>query len=209
MVLLYEKTELKLIQLRDEDTGAYFNLDNHPLVKKYNVNRVKEETKPLKEILKDAETATEKEGWIVRLENGQFLKVKARWYLDRHGLLTQGLTRENLIASLILDEKLDDVLLMVGDKDSRRKYSLKIQKGLSEYLKNVIDSILEMLKDYNRDRKAFALKYKNEEYFPIAVLHLNDHEPVNIYKNLKGLIQKRTSSLSQARNFIEEKRRNY
>ena len=54
------------------------------------------------------------EGWIVQFESGEMVKVKTKWYMDRHRVMT--FIRERDIARLAVDEGLDDVKAMLVDE---------------------------------------------------------------------------------------------
>lgn len=206
IVVRYDKTELKLLQLRDENTGEYLDIYSHPLVQEFNVpctNR--EEVKSLHTYMELAKTLEGVEGWVVTLENGQMLKIKTDWYFRLHGLLSENLVRENKILEMVLNETIDDALAQITEADPRRKYSEDIQKAVSTYLEKQVKEVIDLKNKYAGNRKDFALAYKNNSLFSIAVklLDLSSGVEEKAYDLLQNMMSRKYSGLMEAKEFVK------
>jgi T4 RnlA family RNA ligase len=206
IVLNYGQPELRLLQLRDEKTGEYFDIYNHPLVKKHNTPCTDQvEVLALHEYMEKAKTLEGIEGWIITLNNGQMLKIKTDWYFRLHGLLSENLVRENKILEMILTETLDDALAQIGENDPRRKYSEDIQKSLSHYLDSKVKETIELSKKYTGNRKDYALAYKDQPLFSLAVklLDLSEGVEEKAYSLVQGMLTRKYSGLMDAKEFVK------
>ena len=216
IVLMYSETKLTLLQLRDESTGEYLDIRNHDLVNKYNIALVDNCPKQadLDYYLKEREIILGIEGWIftIKDKNGytKLFKVKTTEYVRKHGLLTDTFSRENKLIQIILDEKVDDVLGELDKEDPRREVLVSLSDSLSKYINHEVHNIYDFFKrEYEGDRKEFALKNNKHEYFPLAVkaVGLNDEGEIQkvIYDNYRLFISRNTNKLERARVFLEEK----
>lgn len=207
IVLVYGETKLVLLQLRDETSGEYLDIYSNEIVKKHGVELVKsEEIQSFDFYMEGQKTVTDREGWVLTLqdENGllQLAKRKTQWYMDRHGLLTEGLARENHILAMILNETIDDAMALVVAADPRRKYAEEIQKRVAVYLEKSLKEVKEIMAQYNGVRKDFALKFKDTEWFSVAVKHLDVKDEEKIYSAVKDRVLYQTKNLMEAKDFV-------
>lgn len=206
IVLVYERPEIRLLQLRDETTGEYLDIYNNDLVKEYKVPCAdREEVKELQSYIDRAKELEGVEGWVLTLENGQMLKIKTDWYFRLHGLLSENLVRENKILEMVLTETLDDALAQITETDPRRKYSENIQKAVGHFLDLKLKETIELKGLYNGVRKDYALAHKGKPLFPIAVKLIDMTEGVEekAYSMLKDLLIRKYSGLMDAKAFIK------
>lgn len=116
IVLLYEKDELTLLQVRDNITGRYLTeaeIDTldcpFPIVP----NLLYDEKSPAilqtdpKYLLEMAKVAEGIEGWIIQTNDGRMWKIKTKWYCDLHHAVT--FTRWRDVARTVLDDGSDDL----------------------------------------------------------------------------------------------------
>lgn len=213
IVLLYEKAELRLLQVRDMQTGRYFDISQlpDPGVK------IREERYEggnyIEGWLQKAETVTEMEGWVIEFENGHMVKIKTQWYVALHHLLTENLTRENEIISWVLNETLDDVLGQVPDTDLRKDYALDIAKLLRYIVSRWVDEIegimITLHPNKKNSRKDFAIKWKEHRWFGVLMKLFTEHESDNIkddsiFNYLKDAILKQTNKWGEAQAFLRK-----
>lgn len=222
IVLQYGDTKLVLLQLRVEETGEYLDIYSHPLVSKYGIElATQEEILTFESFMEKKKTDEGREGWILTLEDGQMAKVKTQWYMDRHGILTEGLIRENSIIAMIINETLDDAMAMVGEKDPRRGYSNQIQKALSVYLEQSLKETKTLLSSYSKiesslvdsiedkdarlkeARKQFALQNKDKVWFGVAIRNLFETDEDVLYKAVKNVVLDKNKNLMEAKSFVE------
>lgn len=205
IVLEYKATELLLLQLRDQNTGEYLDVHDHELVKHYGIKTVsKDPLESLESLMEKKKTVEGREGWIVHLDDGQMLKIKTQWYLDRHGLLMEGLVRENSIVQMVLNETLDDAMSLVGEKDVRRTYSMDIQKAMAVYLERSLKEVKDMMATYNGNRKDFALANKDKAWFGVAVKNLEVKDDDKLYEAVKAVVSRKTQHLMEAKAFVKD-----
>lgn len=209
IVLYYPETNLTLLQLRDEQTGEYLDIYNHPLVKKHGIKIVeKENYDSIDTLIELKSTIVKKEGWIVRLEDNQFLKIKGDEYCRIHGIVTDALTKEDIILEMILNETIDDALAELPENDNRKPMIEDLTSKINHYIIHNVNEIIALANTYDGDRKAFALKNFNNKLFPYASGLLNKIKEENIQeealKRFKTELRKRVYRLEQARTFLKE-----
>lgn len=208
IVLKYKTNELTLLQLRDESTGKYLNIYNHPLVKKYNIKTVDSEELTLDQMIALKETLTDKEGWVFQFGENDFGKLKTNWYCERHGLLTETLNRENLVMDLIIKDKIDDALAELEVNDPRRIVIEEICQKYNHYVIETLNQAKNMVLNHNSDQKDFAIKYKKNPLFHFAVYLLSlpqDSWDDFLISKINKHSLKETYHLEKARSFVKEK----
>lgn len=206
IVLKYQSNNLTLLQLRDEATGEYLDLHNHPLVKKHGIDVVSQENLTLDEIISLSKTVKDKEGWVGEWADGLF-KVKTDWYCERHGLLTETLNRENLLMELIVDEKIDDAIAELDINDMRRTNIENICQAYTHYLVHKLNEVKALAKRYNGDKKTWVLTNRPNPLFSFAVYLLDlkeDDWDDYLIERLKVSIKKDTYHLERAKVFIKD-----
>ena len=142
----------------------------------------------------------DKEGDVVQFTNGKMIKIKSKWYSDLHKIYTEDLNRENCLIELILDEKIDDIIVQIEDKNKIKDIedlSLLINKVILFYSENVDD----LLSKYKDDRKVFVFNYRKSEFFHLAMKVIDGNDKIDI---IKSFIKKSTSHLKQAQAWIKK-----
>lgn len=122
IVLLYEKDELTLLQIRENVTGEYMDLTKGPHFGVHDhelmpfpivANLMDDENSPAvlktdpKHLLEMAKVAEGIEGWIIQTNDGRMWKIKTKWYCDLHHAVT--FTRWRDVARTVLDDGSDDL----------------------------------------------------------------------------------------------------
>lgn len=208
VVLRYQQTKLLLLQMREEETGKYLDIYQNEIVKKYNIDLVKIEEAPLtlQGYLDLAKTKEGIEGWVITFSNGQMAKVKTEHYCRIHGLVTDSLTRENLLMQIILGDQIDDALALVAKDDVRRLYASGVQDVISKYIAETEELCLKMAADFNGNKRDWAVKHKGQKGFNI-VASLVDKPDLkeNLFKAIKEQLGKSTNRLMEAKNWLSER----
>ena len=209
IVLEYNKTELILLQVRDNESGEYLSeMELFSLSRRYNIVKSTSYDFDLNELLKDKETQENIEGWVVTFEDGQMAKIKTDWYNRRHGVISE--LRENQLIELILNEEIDDVLSMLSEESEKRRQVLEIQEIVDSIFNNLVVEFKELRRkyfnDYNEDRKSFAMKFKEKSLFGYVMKTLNtsfrDVEQI-AEKQVKMYILNNTNTLTKAKEFLK------
>ena len=218
IVLRYLDEELILLRLRDNKTGEYLDLSKFS--KEIGSLKVApSDVATLDGLVELSHTIEDKEGWIIEFTNGLFIKIKTSWYVSLHGLLTDDLYREHVLAKYVLDEKIDDVLGQVPEEEveahSRiEKIIAVVKHAVSEKVKDINESYELFIeggvgKDWTGDlrlqlmRKTFALKYRKERNFGY-VMSLSKGN-VDVYDLAKQWVSDQTKKLIIAREFLKER----
>ena len=161
IVLDYPEDQLILLAIRDNKTGYYMSYDSlcfignmHeiPVVEEYGSESIKN----IDDFVNVLRTQEGTEGVVVTFDDGHKIKIKTDWYVKIHKA-KEVVTREYVLAELILQDKIDDVkpLLLKQDLEYVEEFSAKLLKTLKKYSQQVFDFHFEK-GDY-LTRKEFAL----------------------------------------------------
>lgn len=172
-----EKPELTLLAARYNDTGKYVpwenltslaNVFDVPLIKRFDFPTTT--LSELENILKYAENI---EGFVVELENGMRVKLKAPWYLRLHHVNTD--LRERDIAELFIDEELDDIKSSISLAGKSLDKIEDIERRVSIEVEAISHGVTELagLISVEPTRKDAALKYAKLPLFGLAVKQLD------------------------------------
>ena len=199
VVVQYNKTDLSLLQIRDENL-EYKNKEVVAAFAKYaRIPYAKSFKYSMSELLEMKKTLTDDvEGWVITLNDGQMLKVKTDHYLSRHGLISE--LRENDIVSLVIKDEIDDVLSQLLDSSEKKQFILDIMEKVQHDYDKQLKSIVELMSIRDTmNKRDFALKYVNCSGFSVAISakSLEDAE-----KRLKDKILKKSYRLTEARQYL-------
>lgn len=130
LVVKYEKEELRLIAVRDRNTGHYV----HPTEVEEMANQLGVKSAvfyhgmTLGNAIAEQKHVKNMEGWVIYFEDGTMLKVKAEEYLSLlrpKSLDTKFKTKPHLLAptvfKLMEENKLDDVLANMGNEETKKE----------------------------------------------------------------------------------------
>ena len=212
IVLEYQNTELILLQVRDNKTGEY--KDVNALGEKFNINTAEdfpESMKNLDDLLARKEIDTSNiEGWIGTFDDGQKFKVKTNKYLSLHGLIGPDAFRENLLIKTILDGNIDDVITQLVPGEKRNKIvamNEKVDKYFNHQVTEFIRLWDEFHNKYKKDRKKFAMVYAQKHPMFGAVMKAMKVEADEVEdfaeKAVKDYIERVTNSLGKAQDFVK------
>jgi len=152
IVLRYDEEGMTLLQVRDNVTGAYLNI--HDVAKGYDIKVVEfayDNTKDIEELVREMETMTDIEGFIIMFENGDMVKIKCPWYIGLHHSVT--FVRERDIARLVCDQSLDDFrgIVQLGNYDGINMDNVDaIEKKVLSEIRDIetnVKSLVERIKE--------------------------------------------------------------
>lgn len=186
IVVRYEKDELTLLHVRENDTGRYLSEDEinfigcpfpvaPNIIDEFSWTMGGEGLPTTREVLwskfkEAAETREGIEGWVVQLASGEMFKIKTKWYCDLHHSVT--FTRWRDVARAVCADQSDDLkaaFRMVGRDIEpilivERKIKAKIQATEDE-----VNGVVAMGKDGGLDAKQMALKWKDHNLFGLIM----------------------------------------
>jgi T4 RnlA family RNA ligase len=174
IVVRYPKEELILLRLRDNKTGKHLDIkDYYDKLGSIKIAPFIDDFKDLDNLVELTGKLVDKEGYVIQAEdsNGRdfFFKLKSPWYVERHGLLTEDLYKENVIIGYILDDKIDDILGQVPEDEVEARQ--RIQKLISVIIREIdkksteIDKLYNVYLNMNSNKREFAIKYSKDPNF--------------------------------------------
>lgn len=184
IVVDYPEDRLVLIAIRDNVTGAYMKYDEMVrYASKYGVVVVKAyagTTSNMEHLIAETRAMEDAEGWIIRFDDGQMLKVKGDWYVRIHKTKDNLLWEKNVV-ELLINEKMDDVKPYMLDDDIRRveAFETDFWIGINDAV-NRYEDYFEMVLAANLDRKGYA-----QHWLP-AIKHNDPFAPVFVFARFDG-----------------------
>lgn len=195
IVLPYKSDELTLLHIRHNKTGEYFNQNeleeickdyyDIPLVGKCNDiaellnNALNESPESLRIAIENLQLTTEDiEGWVIQFENGDMVKLKTKWYCDRHHVMTN--IRERDVAKMVINESIDDVKAMLVSEGVDIQELLNIESRLISDIGEIIYDVDTAIRDNkDLDKKSMAIKFvhTNHPYFVLIMQKYSGREP--------------------------------
>ena len=206
IVLKYKTTELKLLQIRDENTGEFLDIYKHPLVQKYNVDCAAEEPiESIESLMQKAKITEFKEGWVVHFNTGKIAKVKTDWYLALHSIMSDGL-KEHIIIEHILNETIDDVLSAIPEENvDERNFINTITEIVDDYINKTSNLLYNNVNGtYNGDRKQFAIDNKGDPFFDIKMKLCGNNTIEMAEKLVIAKVLDKTKRLEMARSWLRD-----
>jgi T4 RnlA family RNA ligase len=210
IVLRYSNEELILLRLRDNKTGKHIDIKNYlDKLGSIKVAPFKDDFKDLDSLIELTGTEIDKEGYVVQAEdkegNDFFFKLKTPWYMSLHGLLTDDIYKENIIIGYILDDKIDDILGQIPETEFEARDRInRIIKLVKKSISEKVDSInrsYQVFLEMNRNKKEYALKYRNSSNFPFVMEMDKDVNPYDLAKKWLG---EKTKRLLMARSWLKK-----
>lgn len=162
IVVAYSEPRLVLMAVRSNYTGVYMPLEE---MQEWAIFRRIDyakfypgDSKKTFEYIKNLETNTVDEGFVIRFADGHMVKVKTAWYIQSHKVKSY-LDQEKDVAKLILENNIDDLIAVLDEADIKRinLYSSDLQDSiwltidaLKKYTEHVVSLDLSK-KDYAID----------------------------------------------------------
>ena len=206
IVLSYNETALKLLQLRVEDTGEYLNIYENDLVKEFDVLTTdQEEIRSLDELFVEAETVENKEGWVITFANGKMAKIKGSWYLNIHGILENGL-REHKLINKVLNEEIDDILAHIPvDAHAERDFINDLTEVIVGHVNEVATEAQKFFNDnFDGSRKDYAIKFRKHKLFSMTTVLFEENTYERIKDRVIRDVLRDTSRWERARNYLKD-----
>jgi RNA ligase len=203
IVVGYNFSDLVLLAIRNNKTGKY--LDVEPFAWAYNLRVSRSNDMTLEEVIKSVEHSKNIEGYVLHFADGQMMKVKTKWYLKNHRLLTVDIKSTHFLIACVLDDTIDDLLSSVPeDQKTAREYIIHVTQKVSRYINDKVKKVSSVVKTFDGDRKTFALNYKSDKDFHLYMKSLRNSSQDEILNVVKDFISKNTNSLQKANQFLGE-----
>jgi len=210
IVVLYDKEELILLQIRDKSNGSYYSANKVADTASYYSIPCAQLHKPsmtIDEMLERKKTTKNCEGWLVGFEDGQMMKIKTDWYFNLHGLISSdgNCSRINMVIAAVLDQKIDDMLSAIPVEYTEiRNHLIEVEGKIVRYINKQVGLVkLNLESDGRLSRKDFAIKHGKSDMFSVMMMNYIESSDESILNGVTKLIAKRTNSLSKATEFYE------
>jgi RNA ligase len=172
IVVPQSKPQLRLLHVRDNETGEYVMLNPddvvHEMIATFRIPVVKRHQMTMEQVLESLETMENAEGYVVQFADGDMVKMKCPWYTRLHRSIT--FLRERDIAVLAINEQLDDM------KQHMREVGISLEKveAVETRLKDILLGIRSEIEalyegDKHLDKKSFAMKNSKHPLFGLAM----------------------------------------
>ena len=181
IVIKYPVSCLTLLHIRDNHSGRYLtSAEIDSIAINFDINVVKGfgYSADWLSIKYELQTVENFEGYCIQFEDGEIVKAKSKWYLDRHHAMT-ALTERN-VAEMVIAESLDDLKSYIAELGEPDLFE-KVEHIESEIVKaiNYIAEAVEVLfyPDRELDRKTFAVKHQKHRLFGLLMKRFEGKEP--------------------------------
>lgn len=165
IVLDYGESFMKLLACRKKVTGEYMSYQEmFDIASDYGVpvvDQIKVNLNNPKSFLDSSRLEKDCEGYIIRFEGQESVKVKNDWYVQIHHLVS-GLNKERNIIKLLLENGIDDILPLLPEQ---RKHQIQdFCDGFTSFYKTLIKEIenkwsdIKLLSEPNWSRKDWAFE---------------------------------------------------
>lgn len=200
IVLKYNESKLRIIQLRDSNGDYYLPKDNFSTE---TFSYTKEE------LLYNKENLENIEGYVITFKNGLKAKIKTDWYVRLHRLCSSDAMQENNIIENILNNTIDDVISQLEDGE-KKSFILsiidKVQRNFNHLVIEYKELRRKYFQDFEEDKKSFAIKHSKDPLFPYVVKGLNykfsEIEEI-AEKSIKEYLSKKTKYLRDAKLYLD------
>lgn len=167
-----ELEEIFLLAVIDTNTGKELNIDDFD-----HLFRPVSEYRDIKEWrnLRDCIDGTNREGFVIKFDNGFRLKLKYQEYFELHHLL-YGLT-DNAIFDMLRNDQLDDLQVIIDKLPEPQK--VKIEYIINQYITSFNVIKMQCINDFRSDfetRKDAAEYFKTCEYPSVLFAMLNGED---------------------------------
>lgn len=190
---------LILTAMRRMDTGTYFDytlLRVHAL--QYNIPLVQwyhNTSTSMNEYIDSLSLTSDIEGVVIRFASGHMVKVKTLWYVAIHRA-KDNLLHEKRVIELIMNDKVDDVLSFLPDKDKEKleKYRDKFIAGYNATLILLRDHYYPKAKELSRKDFALTILPTIPSAYGTIIFNCWDKGKEHIEQSLKDMIVDSTIS---------------
>jgi T4 RnlA family RNA ligase len=176
IVVPQSKPQLRLLHVRDNETGEYVMLNPddvvHEMIATFRIPVVKRHAMTMEQVIASLDTMENAEGYVVQFADGDMVKMKCPWYTRLHRSIT--FLRERDIAVLAINEQLDDM------KQHMREVGIPLERveevearlmGTLIGIEHDIEALYQA--DKHLDKKEFAMKNSKHPLFGLAMNRYN------------------------------------
>jgi len=192
IVLHHEKNDLKLLAIRDINSGMYVGYNYMRRLAEEREVPVVPNTRDMYDLarIKDRE---EEEGVVIRYSDGQMVKLKTDWYVKLHRFVNITSSLRNII-HVFITEDIDDVLPKLHPEKRKIMQDLiEDFKYRMAILANAMSDIVTNAKSIFNSKKEFSLNSKLDKLTTFLVFRfwdIEDKEDWDMLDTLYNILEK-------------------
>lgn len=185
IVVAYDEADLRLIGVRDLRTGEELSYAKViEMAKELGFAHTELEDLTLEEIMEAKKERENFEGWVVRFENGLYMKIKCENYLDLHGARFGSSIKS--VWNLLREEKWDDFISSIPEEIKHVPEALhkKLIKFATKHTREIEHEFYSLPRSFE-SQKEFALYVQNnvEQYLRSYMFQLRAGKEINVFDN--------------------------
>lgn len=182
IVVPVDEPGLTILGIRNIETGKYLDLDSFRTsvdVAPYLVENIKDMVDDVNEFVSEIPDMTGFEGFVIRLNNGQRIKIKTNWYMKLHHIKDSINSTRRLYEAVVYDT-VDDVRAQFWDDAQAIGRIDDMEELVGGIYNHMVDQVERFYKRNNHlSQKEFAMKAQKELetlHFHIAMAMYNGKE---------------------------------
>jgi RNA ligase len=207
IVVEYDNTELRLIQMRDETTGELVDIANHPIMQKHDIQTsLVPGIRTMEQVMEYQETRKGVEGLVVLFSDNSLMKCKTRWYDDFHDFFFEKQRTDKKMVAMVLNETMDDALASMSNEDPVKEKAELVFNLVSHHVNQISDKITDAVSAFegstpdNDARKAFTMTHRGDPLLGLYMQALKNNSSrgiLDLAKNYVGGMAKNEEGASK------------
>lgn len=164
IVVAYDEPKLTVIAIRDNQTGMYMPLKafkDDPAARFF-VRDIVNEIRNTEEFVKSIPDMQSHEGYVIKLQSGQRVKIKTEWYLKLHHIKDSINSQRRLFEAVVYDT-VDDIKSSFYDDPMALQIITDMEAKVEPIYNHMVDTV-ERFYERNKklERKEYAIKGQQE-----------------------------------------------
>lgn len=203
IVIDYPEDRLVLLAVRNMSSGEYWNYAQlKTYADAYHLDLVKEyagNAKTMEHLIEETKDASGIEGYVIRFDDGQMLKVKASEYVRLHRT-KEDLNSEKTMLSLIINDQIDDAKAFMSDVDRALVEEFE-DKFWNEIMNTVKGIHFVLCVAKAMDRKTWAINHsKSVDNYIMAIIFSCFDNDNSVEVELLNILKKNLGSSTKINN---------
>jgi RNA ligase len=182
IVLRYADENMTILHIRDTINGTYLTpFEIESLSVKFDIpyNRpIFGAEMDMNSLVKSLNTVEGIEGYVIQFQNGEMIKIKTKWYMDLHHVVTFKRMRD--IANMVVEETIDDFIgyLSLNAPEADMSQVHQINNFINEFINEMKKEVIELSTPFmDLPLKDAAIAMKGHKYFGFVMNHLRNQVP--------------------------------
>lgn len=178
VVVGYQEVKLTILNVRCNKTGKYkdiISVSTYPYVV-FHYSKKHIHAEPQDKFIESIYEIEGIEGYVARMERGQLIKIKTKWYMERHHSKNIITSRRRLFEAVV-DEQIDDLRSMFFDD----QLALDEIEKMENFVINILNESMCVVNKFYEDnkildRKTYAIKGQKEVDKPLFGLIMSAYQ---------------------------------